>query len=158
MSASFLSPAHGSALSLRPCREIVTVRICAGRGRTHRYIIGFNRPSTPNSARTQSAAILPGCGNWRTAIERTQAPIVLAVRHLLQHGRRWISNFCRPQHTAGKCFFRIRSLVHDANQSTRGILQTFSLSPVLSSALLFHATKHAAEDGIDHGKSVRKHG
>lgn len=72
MTASPFTPAHGSALrSLKPCREHVTVRICVGSGRAHRYLIGFNRPNALNLARIQSAANLPGRGNWDRTIERT---------------------------------------------------------------------------------------
>lgn len=93
MSASLFSPTHGSA---QPCRERVTVRICVGRERAHRYIIGFNRPSTSNPVRKAF--------NWRTAIERAQTPAVLAVRRIISPGeghRRLITNLCRAFEAAG---------------------------------------------------------
>lgn len=135
MSGNSPSPAHGSAP--QPCREHVTVRICAGRGRAHRYIIGFNRPSTTNLARTPSAigypfdSVIAGLSslvgvNWRTAIEATRTLKPLAVRRFLQTRRDRRSGFCdlcrHPAFTAGKCFSSVRTLIKPLQKSL-GVLR-----------------------------------
>lgn len=81
---TILSPAHGMALmSLKLCREIVTVRICAGRGRAHRHLIRFSRTNALNPARNQSVDVPPPSQRQlpRTTIEAThQTPQPVVVR------------------------------------------------------------------------------
>ena len=81
-------------------REPVAIRTCARlRWRAHSDITltGLNRTRTPPA--TQSAAYLPlptGSGKLRTAIERTNSLVVLAVRPFISRGQQLICNLRWP--------------------------------------------------------------
>lgn len=144
MSAPSFTPTHGSA---SPCREQVTVRICVGiRGRAHRCIIGFNRPSTLNLARTQSVAPLSsGCGNWiaigSSPRWRKLAGSLKRFFSVAHRSRPFLPT--RRDMWSGILNLRggfkalrslsFRSRIKFCQEPSRGVFQAFSLSPVLSS-------------------------
>lgn len=133
MTAIF-SPAHVAALrSLKPCREIVTVRICAGRGRAHRHLIRFSRTNALNPARNQSVAtsLLPSPGQRqlpRTTIEATHTPRPVVVR----------GPFCQAR-DFGRQNCKFSFLRAHASQQARRIFSILRI-PRLSFLSVAHAT------------------
>jgi hypothetical protein len=111
--------------------------------------------SRASASHFQSAAYLPilqGSGRLLTArIERTQSQrALLAVSAFTKRGRAWFSNLGRCQTTTGKCFF-LSALIHDANQSERGLFHSFVFSPVLS----FFAARHVKQHDSRRDGNVR---
>ena len=172
MISSTLSPAHGS--DLNPCREIVTVRICAGRGRAHRHLIRFSRTNAHNPVRNQSAAVFPTSGGVIAAFlprlrrlaartlerfvplvcARALAAIFSRIRRDIRPG---LLNFCRPLVAAGKPSF-FCSLLKHRQEPRSGIFNAFTLAPVLSPVPVLHASNRHQKDTRDHGKSYAQHG
>lgn len=74
------------------------------------------------------AAFLP---RWRKLARGSSTPNLALLGPLLQRFAGFL-NFCRTPLAAGLPFLRIRSLVHDANQSTRGFFHRLEVSPILS--------------------------
>lgn len=100
---------------------------------------------------TQSAAatvLSVGIGRLRTAIEATRTQKPLAVR-IFSRGQRLILNLFRPLKASGSPSFR--SLVHDANQPTRGFFHGLKFSPIPSVAA---AHESNIAKGSCHGRQV----
>ena len=155
MISSTLSPAHGS--DLNPCREIVTVRICAGRGRAHRHLIRFSRTNAHNPVRNQSAAVFPTSGGVIAAflprLRRLAArtlerfvPLVCAralaaiFSRIRRDTRPGLLNFCRAFKAAGKPSL-LRALVQHPQKSGRSVFHRFQFSPVLCASVA-HDKQH----------------
>lgn len=88
---------------------------------------------------TQSTAVFTpcGCGNWGRPVERTKTSLAPGRPRFLPalcgDICREVLNLFRP---LGAGSPSLSSLVHDANQPTRGIFHRFQFSPVLSVQLV----------------------
>lgn len=137
------TPAHGS-VSLKPCREHVTVRICAGRGRAHRYLIGFYRPNALNPACTPSV-VAPKQSDGRLSRAWSRfSPVMARLGPTFSRDEgpvRLISDLFGTLSARSSSLF---PFVHDANQPANGIFLTFSFAPVrLPSLRIAHASNVA---------------
>lgn len=153
--------------SLSPDRELVAVRTCARlRWRAHSGLIpGLNRTRTPPVTQSVAGPVLRGAAsNWIAAVVAFGSALARSLSRPARSGPlptrmdMW-SGCLRFLGALGKAlrFLSFRSLVHDANQPTRGFFHRFSLSPVLSSSVL-HDRNMQQKDVIGHGKSFHKHG
>lgn len=150
---SSFPPAHGTVFLKPLCRETVTVRICAGRGRAHRHLIRFVRAYAHNPVRNQSATRRRFLGGWiaaahslgsevlARAIERTRTPIALA--RAVRRGQLLIYEFfCRNPTASGSPF--TSPLLKHRQEPRSGFSNRFQFSPVLSFPAA-HGSNHAAE-------------
>lgn len=103
-------------------REPAAIRTCARlRWRAHSDITPGSQQARNPASHQSVAAILPvGIGRLREPVECGGPSHALRAPAFLQQGTRWISNFCRPKPTAGKCFSFLRSRVQACKQA-RGI-------------------------------------
>lgn len=109
---------------------------------------GFTpRHSRASASNSRSAShLLQVVGKLRTAIERTNSLVVLAVRPFIsscEGHRRLICNLFGTLSARSSSFL---SFVHDANQPTNGIFRSFEISPVLPSAVA-HGDQHRRRNG-----------
>jgi hypothetical protein len=144
-------------------REPAFIRTCARlRWRAHEGITPGSQQASNPASHQSDANILPCVGNWDRTIERTNSLVALA-RSLFLPALRGDTRLgsaicCRPQITAGKCSAFLRTLIHDANQSERGLFHRLVVSPVLSFFALCHDPNMQHRSVQSHGKNHRNHG
>lgn len=162
MSASFLTLPMRVAVRNRHRKQAVyRIRIVMRAGdRTSRITLSGPAFATddnlPAAFFRSAAKLLPGCGNWDRTIERTHTPAALVRSRFLQL-QRWIVNFCRPQHTAGKCFSFLRSLLKHRQEPSCVDLVLFSENHLPSFAAA-HGPTMKQKDARSHEQVARKRG